>query len=416
MEFEMNIVQTVGFAVALLVLGRFVRERVKFFQRFAIPAPVIGGFAFAILNLILKLNNVVDIKFDTTLQSFFMIIFFTSIGYGASVKILKSAGPKVILFLVVAAVLCVLQNALAVGLAPVVHMDPLLAMMTGSTPMTGGHGTSGGIAPLVEKAGVVGAQTVAFASATYGLLAGSLMGGPLGNYLITKKNLVNKRDKMEQAELDAAAQAIDDKLREGTTVPLDATRVMGAFTALLIVMFLGSYISDFLNSLVKHITELAAFPAYIGPMIIAIILRYMSDKKEETSGKGFLPVEEIDVVGNVGLNIFLAMALMTLNLAQLVDMLGPLVILLLAQTVLMAVYAYFVTFRVMGGTYDAAVITAGHCGFGMGATPNGVANMESLTDKFVPSKTAFFVLPIVGGMFIDFANVAIIVLFMAFVG
>lgn len=256
MVINMSMVQTIGFAVVLLVLGRFLRERISFFQRFAIPAPVIGGFAFAILNLILKLNKVVDIQFDTTLQSFFMIIFFTSIGYAASVKILKAGGPKVITFLLVAGVLCILQNALAVALSGVVHMEPVLALMTGSTPMTGGHGTSGGIAPLIEKAGYAGAETIAFASATFGLLAGSLMGGPLANHLIAKKKLLNKRDATE-------IQGIDDSVLEKKDRKLDTDRILVAFFALLIVMFLGSYISDFLNAQIQKITTLAAFPAYL---------------------------------------------------------------------------------------------------------------------------------------------------------
>ncbi|MDD7593525.1 MAG: sodium/glutamate symporter [Peptoniphilaceae bacterium] len=412
MTIEFNLVQTIGFAVLLLVIGRYVRKHVNFFERFAIPAPVIGGFAFAIINLFLKMGNVVEIKFDTTLQSFFMIIFFTSIGYGASVKILKSAGPKVILFLVVASVLCIFQNAVAVILSKAIKFDPILGLMTGSTPMTGGHGTSGGIAPLVEAAGFTGAETIAFASATFGLLAGSLMGGPLANHLIMKKNLLNKRDPMEQQELDVAAQGA----LETTVRPLNGDRILRAFFALLIVMFLGSYISEFLNSIVAKFTDLASFPAYIGPMLLAILLRYISDSHLNAEGDGFLPTEEIEIVGNVGLNLFLAMALMTLDLIQLREFVGQMGLLLLAQTILMAIFAYFVTFKVMGGTYDAAVIAGGHCGFGMGATPNGVANMESITEKFVPSKTAFFVVPIVGGMFIDFANVFIIILFMTFLG
>lgn len=401
MEIKMNMVQTIGFAVVLLLIGMWLRKKVKFFQTFAIPSPVIGGFLFAIINLVLRQTETLMIEFDTTLQSFWMIIFFTSIGFGASIKILKTAGPKVILFLIVAGVLCVLQNATALGLADIVNVPKGLALMTGSTPMTGGHGTSAGIAPLVEKAGVVGAETVAYSAATFGLVMGSLMGGPLANSLIKRKNLMTKISNDEE---------FDESILEEERKPLDGERLFTAFAVLLVAMFLGSYISDLLNKGVANFTDMAKFPAYIGPMILAIIARYISD-----SGKNFIPVEEVAIVGEVGLNLFLAMALMSLKLWELAELAGPMIVLLIAQTILMAIYAYFVTYKIMGSNYDSAVLAGGHCGFGMGATPNGVANMKSICEKYTYSKTAFFVLPIVGGMFIDFVNVFIIIVFLAFI-
>lgn len=403
MVVEFNMVRTIGFAVVLLLFGRWLRGKVKFFRTFAIPAPVIGGFSFAIVNLIFRLTGFMEINFDTTLQSFFMIIFFTSIGFGASIKILKAAGPKVLIFLVVAGVLCVLQNALALGLAPIVGIDKGLALMTGSTPMTGGHGTSAGIAPLVEAAGITSAETVAYSSATFGLVMGSLMGGPLANRLILKNDLIAKRKHEEEMD-------VDDSLIKADAKMLDGDLIFRAFCIILVAMFLGTYISDFLNSIIARFTDMAKLPAYIGPMILGILARYFSD-----NGSGFVPVEEVEIVGNVGLNFFLGMALMTLKLWELIDLAIPLIILLLAQTVLMAIYANFVTFKVMGSNYDAAVLAAGHCGFGMGATPNGVANMESVCEKFEYSRVAFFVLPIVGGMFIDFVNVFVIIVSLAFI-
>ena len=403
MVVEFDMVRTIGFAVVLLLFGRLIRGKVKFFQTFAIPAPVIGGFSFAIVNLFLRQSGL-EINFDTTLQSFFMVIFFTSIGFGASIKILKAAGPKVFLFLLIAGFLCVLQNTVALGLSGVVGIDKGLALMTGSTPMTGGHGTSGGIAPLVEASGVKGAETVAYSAATFGLVMGSLMGGPLANKLVTGKNLLLNRKEIDEDD------DLDESLLKTETRVLDGDRILKAFFVILIAMFLGSYISNFLNVLIQRISPIAKFPSYIGPMLLAIIARYISDK-----GSEIVPVEEVEVVGNVGLNLFLGMALMTLKLWELIDLAIPLIVLLLAQTLLMAIYAYFVTFKLMGGNYDAAVLAGGHCGFGMGATPNGVANMESICEKFVYSKTAFFVLPIVGGMFIDFVNVFIISMFLAFI-
>lgn len=404
MVFKMNMIQTIGLAVTLLLIGRFIRSKVKFFQTFAIPSPVIGGLLFAIINLFLTVNEIILIEFDTTLQSFFMVIFFTSIGFNASIATLKAGGPMVIKFLIVASILCVLQNAVALGLAGIVGVEPGIALMTGSTPMTGGHGTSAGIAPLVEANGIVGANTVAVAAATFGLVAGSLMGGPVANRLILSKDLVAKKQKSGEVV------KVNESLIQTSERKLNGDRINIAFFAILIAMFLGSYLSDFLNSIVGRFSTMAALPSYIGPMILAIIARFVSD-----NGKEFLPNEEIEIVGSVGLNLFLAMALMTLRLWELASLAIPMLVLLLAQTILMFLYANFVTFPVMGKNYDAAVLAAGHCGFGMGATPNGVANMDSVVSKFVESKLAFFVLPIVGGMFIDFANIAIIVIFLNFI-
>ena len=404
MEISFSMIQTIGLAVLLLLIGRFLRSKIQFFQTFAIPAPVIGGILFALINLGLRTSGLVIFEFDTTLQSFFMIIFFTSIGFNASIATLKAGGPMVIKFLIIASILCVLQNAVALGLSGVVGVEPGIGLMTGSTPMTGGHGTSAGIAPLVEASGVVGANTVAVAAATFGLVAGSLMGGPLANRLITSRDLVAKK----QASTEVID--IDESLIATIERPLSGERINMAFFVILIAMGVGSYLSDFLNTIIAEFTDKAALPAYIGPMILAIIARFVSDK-----GRNFIPVEEVEIVGSVGLNIFLAMALMTLRLWELAELAIPMIILLLAQTILMFLYANFVTFPVMGKDYDAAVLAGGHCGFGMGATPNGVANMDSIVSKFVESKMAFFVLPIVGGMFIDFANLIIISVFLAFI-
>lgn len=405
MNIEMSLVQSVGFSMVLLIVGMWLKNRVYFFQRFAIPSPVIGGFLFALVNLVLYQTGLVNITFDATLQSFFMIIFFTTVGYGASIKVLKAAGPKVGLFLVLATLLCVFQNVVAVALVPIVGLSPDLALMTGSVAMTGGHGVSGGIAPLVEAAGTVGAETVAYTSATFGLVAGSLMGGPVANRLIIKHKLMDQK---------AANVEIDESILQKKNRRLRGDRIMHAFIMILLAMFVGSYISDLLNMAVQNLTDKAAFPAYIGPMLVAIFLRYINDSREQREYKELVPVDEIEVVGTVGLNIFLAMALMNIKLWELASLAIPLVILLLGQVVLMWLWANFVTFRFMGRDYDAAILTAGHCGFGMGATPNGMANMDSVVSKYKESRLAFFILPIVGGMFIDFTNLFNILGFMAF--
>lgn len=404
MNVQFGMIQSVGLAVIILLIGKFLRAKIKFFQDFAIPSPVIGGFLFAIINMILRSTGTLVLEFDSTLQEFFMVIFFTSIGYNASVKVLKAGGPFVIKFLIIATGLCVLQNVVALVFGTVLGMEPGLALMTGSTPMTGGHGTAAGISPLIEEAGISGAQTVAVSAATFGLVTGSLMGGPVANRLIEKGDLITKKRESNKEE------QFDDSLINTKKRLLTGDRINMAFFVILIAMGLGIYLSDFLNSQVAKVTDKAALPIYIGPMLLAVLARYLSDK-----GGDFVPVEEVEIVGSVGLNIFLSMALMTLRLWELAALAIPFIVLLLAQALLTFLYTNFVTFRFMGADYDAAVLAAGHCGFGMGATPNGVANMESVCEKFVYSKLGFFVLPIVGGMFIDFANLIVIIGFLTFV-
>ena len=403
MAIEFNMIQTIGFAVLLLVVGRWLRNNVAFFERFAIPAPVIGGFLFALFNLVFKLTGWVDITFDTTLQGFFMTMFFTTVGFGASVALLGKAGKMVTRFLLVAYVLVVLQNLLAVLLAPIVDIPSALALMTGSVSMTGGHGVSGGMAPLVEAQGVERAETVAYTAATFGLLMGSLIGGPVGDRLIKRNRLQSSGTR----NVD-----VDDSLLTAYRRDLRSDQVMQAFIVILIAMFIGTYITDGINWIISQFTDKAAFPNYLGAMLVGILFRYISDTRNQRQYHEFVPTQEVEIIGSVALALFLAQALMTIKLWELADLAIPLVILLIAQTVLMLLFARFVTFRAMGSDYDAAVLSAGHCGFGMGATPNGVANMESVVQKYSPSRLAFFVLPIVGGMFIDFVNILVVTVFL----
>lgn len=396
MTITMNMIQSIGLAVILLLIGKSLRKRVNFFEKYCIPAPVIGGLLFAIITLILRLTGTLMFEFDTTLQAFFMTMFFTSVGFNASLKVLKKGGPKVLIFLGVATLLVIFQNAVAVGLAGLVGVHPLLALMTGSTPMTGGHGTSAAFAPTVEALGITGATTVAVAAATFGLVAGSMMGGPVANRLIIKHDLLNKK---------RSSSKVDDDMVESKDTILDGDKIGMAFFQILIAMGIGVYVSNLIA--LTGVT----MPGYIGGMLVAAVMRNISD-----SGAFKTPQEEIGVVGDVALNLFLAMALMTLKLWELVDLAIPMVVLLAAQALLMYLFATYVTFPIMGKDYDAAVITAGHCGFGMGATPNGVANMASVAQKYEYSAVGYFVVSLVGALFIDFTNAFVITTFINLFG
>ena len=395
---KMDMIQTVGLAVIILILGRLLRKKIKFFETYCIPSPVVGGFLFAIINLILRETNLVIFEFDNTLQSFFMTLFFTSIGFNASWRLLKVGGRKVVMFLIMAVTLVVLQNVVAVGVGYLTGVDPLIALLTGSTAMTGGHGTAAAMAPIVEELGHTGAKSVAIAAATFGLIAGSSLGGPLANRLIKGKKLEVVAEKVDNEKVRN-----DEFLFNNDVKKLDGENFAKAFFLILLSMFIGSYVSTFLNQFLN-------FPNYIGPMIVAAVLRNISDN----TTKFDLHYEEVHILEDVSLNLFLGMAMISLKLWQLGNVAGQLAVLLLAQALLAWVFIYLVTFRFMGRNYDAAVLSAGHVGFGLGATPNGIANMQSVCDKYKHSHIAFFVMPIVGALFIDFFNVAIISGFFSF--
>ena len=403
-ELKMDMIQTISLSVILLIIGMRLRTKIKFFEKYCIPSPVIGGFLFSIIAFILRQTNIITIKFETTLQTFFMVMFFTSVGFNASLKVLKKGGKKVLIFLFLAIGLCFAQNVVAIFLSQLIGINPLLGLMTGSTPMTGGHGTSAAIAPTIEALGIKGAGTVAIASATFGLIAGSMMGGPIANKLILKHKLLGNETLLH--EKHDYNSDIDENVLKKPEPALNAERFSMAFFSILIAMGIGSYLSIFITKLLPAMN----FPIYIGPMIIAAIMRNISDNSEMFTA----PTREISVLEDVSLNLFLAMALMSLKLWELIDLAIPMLILLVAQVVLIYLYLNFITFKAMGSDYDAAVIVSGHCGFGLGATPNGISNMKSVCEKYKYSKIAFFVVPVVGALFIDFANVSLITLFISF--
>ncbi|HBX46427.1 MAG TPA: sodium/glutamate symporter [Porphyromonadaceae bacterium] len=396
MTISLNLYETVGIGVLLLLLGKYLKSKIGFFRQYAIPSPVIGGLLFAFISLFLHQADILHFDFDIILQEFFMVLFFTSIGFNVSLKLLKNGGSKLFLFLGLAVVFCFLQNFVAVLLAGAVDVNPLLALMTGSTALTGGLGTSAAVAPMVEEAGIAGAKTVAIASATFGLLMRSVMGAPLGNNLIIKKDLVKTRIEDEE-EQDIDAQQTHKR-------PIDGERVTKAMFLILIAMGVGVFLTDLLNTWMAHLIDNIRFPIYLGPMLAATILRNIFDTKD----KHFALNPEIQLLGDISLNVFISIAIMTLQLWDLSELAFSLIILLLAQVILMFVFARYVCFRVMGRNYDAAVVSAGMVGFGMGSTANAMANLDSICDKFGYSRLAFFIVPLVGSIFIDFINVLII--------
>ena len=394
MLLTLDLYQTVAMAVIVFAMGSFLRKKVPLFERYCIPAPVIGGILFALLTLVLNLTDIMTIQTDDTMKDVFMTLFFTSVGYTASLKLLKKGGIQVILFTLAATVVVILQDLLGVSLASLLGLDPLMGLCVGSIPMVGGHGTAGSFGPLLEKEfGLVGATSVSVASATFGLIIGGLIGGPVAKRRIRKKNLTCGAVLDEQG----VERFSEEKLGEKPDIP----QVLTAFSMLFLAAGIGTFLSTLINK--TGVTV----PSYIGAMLAAALLRNLSD----VTKKFFVMEDIIGTLGNVSLALFLSMALMGLRLWELADLAGPMVIMLLAQTLLMAVLAYFFIFTIMGRDYEAAVMSSAACGFGMGATPNAIANMQAITSVYGPAPRAFFIVPLVGSLFIDFINGAVLTIF-----
>ncbi|WP_288770875.1 sodium/glutamate symporter [uncultured Sneathia sp.] len=395
---HLDMIQSIGLAIILLLIGRKCRKKIKFLDKFCIPSPVIGGLLFAILTLILKELNILQFKFDDILQNFFMTMFFTSVGFNASLKVLKKGGVQVLVFLIVAVGLIVIQNIVSVVLATNLGLSKSIALMAGSTALTGGHGTAAAISQSIQDPV---AKTVAIAAATFGLVAGSMIGGPIARGLIEKHSLLEKYSPIDGTENVEHDETFFDQ-KESI---LNGEKFARAFFTILLAMAIGTLFNMFF----KYI-GLKKLPYYLGPMIVAAIIRNVTDIFDAFVNS---PMEEIKIVENVSLNLFLSMALMSLRLWELLGIAIPVIVLLVVQTLITAIYTRYITFNVMGANYDAAVIVAGHCGFGLGATPNGITNMETICEKYQYSKLAFFTVPIVGALFIDFFNVGIITLFIS---
>lgn len=376
--------QTIAVAVVVLILGAFLKRKISFLEKFCIPAPVIGGLIFAIFTLICYSTGILEIDFDDTLKEVCMVFFFTSVGFQANLKVLKSGGKPLLIFLVLVIVLIITQNFTAIGLANLLGLDSLTGMTTGSIPMVGGHGTAGAFGPVLEDFGISGATTVCTAAATFGLVAGSLMGGPIGNRLIKKHNL------LETIKNDDDTLLVEEEEKHERHFSMYAPAVF----QLIIAVGIGTIFSKLLS-----LTGMT-FPIYIGAMIAAAIMRNIG----EYTGKITIHMGEINDLGGICLSLFLGIAMITLKLWQLAELALPLVILLAGQVALMFLFSYIVVFNVMGRNYDAAVLVAGTCGFGMGATPNAMANMQAICEKYGPSVKAYLIIPIVGSLFADFLN------------
>lgn len=391
MKIQLDMYQTLAAAVLVLLLGNYLKKKIYFLQKFCIPAPVIGGLLFAIMTCICYVTGIAEFSFDDTLREVCMVFFFTSVGFQANLKVLKSGGKSLIVFLGLVIALIILQNLTAVGLAKLLNLNPLIGMCTGSIPMVGGHGTAGAFGPVLEDLNIKGATTICTAAATFGLIFGSLIGGPLGKRLIEKHNLLDT-----VANEDDSLLVEDEKKHERHT-----NMYADAVFQLILAIGVGTIFTMLLTK-----TGLT-FPIYIGAMLAAALMRNIC----EYTGIATIHMGEINDLGGISLSLFLGMAMITLRLWELASLALPLVILLAAQVLLIIIFTYVIEFNIMGRDYDAAILVSGTCGFGTGATPNAMANMQAVCDQYVPSIKAYLLIPLVGSLFADFLNSLVITFF-----
>lgn len=398
MNIQLDMAQTVALAAVFLIIGKLIKKYVPILSRYFIPSPIVGGLVYSLIALYGYQTGYFFIELYDNMRAFLLMVFFTTIGFSASFEMLKRGGIGVLLFLGVAIGLVIIQNGVGASLAYMLGENPLLGLAAGSISLTGGHGTAGAFGPVLENLGVKGALPAAIAAATWGLVAGCMIGGPLGTYLMKKHKITGPTHNQPIVHENFDQEELEENKHHSGNYLFDLG--MYAVVLLSICMGVGTLIITGLQKLNIVV------PAYLGAMLAAAVVRNIIDMR------GYrYPKAELEKIGEISLGFFLVLALMSMKLWELADIAGPLLIILVVQTAIMFLYAAFVTFRVMGKDYDAVVMSAGHCGFGMGATPNAMANMQSFTEANGPSPKAFFVIPLVGSLFIDFFNAIVITTF-----
>ena len=399
----LDLVQTVAFAGIVLFLGYGIRRLVPVLGTYNIPAPVVGGLLVAGFITAARASSWTPLKFDTTLQSPLMIAFFTSVGFGASISLLRVGGPAVLLFFVISTIIAIVQNVVGAAAAWGLGQHPLMGVLAGSVTLTGGPATGLAFAPLFEQAGVPGAATLAVAAAMVGIVAGGVIGGPIATRLISRpRQAWNPRVAVVPA-VQTAANVVEDRLPEPILqVPanedVESYGLLKALVLVLVAMWFGSWLTRAFAA--AGIT----LPAYIGAMIVAAVMRNIDDATRLFG----ISQRTVDDIGDASLSFFLVMALMTLRLWDLVGLALPLAVMLLIQVAVIAVVAAGPVFRLMGRDYEAAVMAGGFCGFMLGTTANAMANMKALVERYGPAPKAFLVVPMVGAFFIDFTNAILI--------
>ena len=417
-EIDLNMIQTAAIGAVALLVGMVLTRRVAFLQRFCIPSPVSGGILFSLLGLALYGWFDIKLSFDETLKDVFMLAFFTSVGYQSDLKVLKQGGKALVIMLILLVLIITLQNLMPLGITKLMGVDSLIGIAAGSVSMTGGHGTAGGFADVLEGMGLEGAATVGMAAATFGLIAGSMVGGPIAEFIIRKK-LTHEQMQAPDEEIDPAMAGIESdeasptgRAKRMSSNEQEFQQYAKACYWILLAMGGGTLLSWALAK--TGVT----FPTYFGALILAAVMRntigfipYKENGKWVKGEKQF-DMDRIISVGNICLSLFLGMAMISLKLWELQSLALPLIVILAAQVIMMVLFVFFVAFPMLGRNYDAAVLCAGICGFGLGATPNAMANMSAVCYKYRYTVKPFLIVPIIGAMFADIINTGIITLFL----
>ena len=415
-QYKVDMLQAAALGAIMYYFGIWMRSKVSAFVKYSIPAPVIGGLVIAIATAVLQAKGIASFAFDGTLQRVFMIFFFCTVGMNASYKLVMKGGVIIIAFWAVSTFIAVLQNAANFPITAAFGLDPLMGIIAGSVPMIGGLGTAGAFGALFEdEYAVKGALSAGIACATFGMVAGSILGGPIGEWiiklhkLITPKHDAHKSTKETPLEAEKTRFENESELAQDSLVDEDEYKVSGphlmkTISWIIIASGIGSAVSYYLK--MAGIT----LPPYLGAMMVAIIIRNIGDKTEifEIDTKG------IDIISDITLGLYITMAINSLQLVQLVNLAMPLMIMMAVQIVLIIVAAYFLIFLPFGKNYDSTVMASGLIGFGLGATPNALVCMQALTAKYGPSAKAFFVVPIVGAFLVDISNATVIAIMASF--
>jgi len=389
-------------AVIAIYIGDFFRAKFPILKKYCLPAPVVGGTLVSIIIMCCYYAKLFNPEFDfKTVNTLFYCWFFAASGASASMALLKKGGKLVIIFAVLAAVLATLQNTVAIGVGSLMGVDPLISMMTGSIPMTGGHGNAASFAPIAVEAGAPAAIEVAIAAATFGLISGCMLGGPFGNFLVKRfklENSMSNEQVMEEIDVEGSGSILVDK-----------PNLIQAVFLMCIAIGIGKLIELGLKSIQDSTGWKVALPIHVCCMFAGIVIRLIYDRKE---GNHDVLYESIDIVGEFSLALFVSMSIITMKLWQLSGLGLALVVLLIAQLVLIITFCYFLTFRLLGKNYDAAVMAVGHMGFGLGAVPVSMTTMQAVCKKYRYSKLAFFVVPVIGGFISNLTNAVIITKFL----
>lgn len=384
-QLKLDLISSTALAVIMLLAGYKIRQHVRFFERFCIPSPVIGGFGVSLVVLFLRETGLATVSFDTTLQTPFMVAFFTTVGIGGSLRLLRSGGNTLLIYLVICWAVALFQNTFGPAVASLFGLDPVLGVMAGAVSLLGGHGAAAAFGPMAEQLGTHGATAVALASATFGLIAGSILGGPLATWLI------------RHHKVTIGGQAEDSSLRSNQdnepAMTVDSNSLIASMGLVLALMTLGLLLASPFQKYWNFV-----LPAYVGAMLAAIIFRNLNDslclvKLNRTA---------IDMIADVSLGVFLTMAMMNLKVWELYSLALPLLGVLALQTLALSAIAAFIVFRLLGKNYDAAVMCAGLMGHGLGATPNAVANMSAVCQRYgANSYKAFLIVPLCGAVLVD---------------